>query len=157
MSLYILDTGVLVGYIRGADYANHIEVKYSVSQPPNITVISVVTVGEILSLAKQLGWGNSKMQLMEDLLSKLPDIAISDRRIAGKYAEIDAFSQGKHQSMQLPNGISSRNMGKNDIWIAAIGSVLGATLLTTDLDFNHLHDNFLQVIYIDQDLTANDL
>lgn len=29
-------------------------------------------------------------------------------------------------------------MGKNDLWIAATAYVTGATLLTTDADFDHL-------------------
>jgi tRNA(fMet)-specific endonuclease VapC len=40
---------------------------------------------------------------------------------------------------------SARNMGKNDIWIAATARVLGATLLTTDKDFNHLLPNLLNL------------
>jgi tRNA(fMet)-specific endonuclease VapC len=40
-------------------------------------------------------------------------------------------------------------MGKNDIWIAATASVLNAVLLTTDNDFDHLHDEFLTVARVD--------
>ena len=40
-------------------------------------------------------------------------------------------------------------MGKNDIWIAATASVLDATLLTTDKDFDHLNNEFLNVIWLD--------
>jgi len=47
-------------------------------------------------------------------------------------------------------------MGDNDIWIAATASVLKATLLTTDRDFDHLDGVFLRVFYIDQKLTAAD-
>lgn len=36
-------------------------------------------------------------------------------------------------------GMSARNMGKNDLWIAATASALDLTLLTTDRDFDHLH------------------
>ena len=46
-------------------------------------------------------------------------------------------------------GMSSRNMGKNDLWIAAAASVLNAKLLTTDKDFDHLNEEFLEIIYID--------
>ena len=60
-----------------------------------------------------------------------------------RYAEIDAFSQGKLKDRPL--SISARNMGKNDLWIAATASILNATLLTTDLDFNHLHNVFLNL------------
>ena len=40
-------------------------------------------------------------------------------------------------------------MGKNDVWIAATASVLDATLLTTDNDFDHLNKEFLTVAKID--------
>jgi predicted nucleic acid-binding protein len=64
-----------------------------------------------------------------------------------RYAEIDAFSQcrlvGKNTDF------TARNMGKNDLWIAATASVLDATLLTTDNDFDHLQNEFLQVAKVD--------
>ena len=59
------------------------------------------------------------------------------------YAEIDAFSQNKLP--ENPLGISARNMGKNDLWIAATASVLGAKLLTADADFEHLQGVFLDL------------
>lgn len=60
-----------------------------------------------------------------------------------KYAEIDAFSQGKLEGQK--SNFSSRNMGKNDLWIAATASVQNMTLLTTDKDFKHLDGNFLKL------------
>ncbi len=64
-----------------------------------------------------------------------------------RYAEIDAFSQGRLEEKPLTG--SSRNMGKNDLWIAATASVLNATLITTDKDFQHLHTHFLEVAYFE--------
>lgn len=156
MAFYLLDTGILLGYIRGAAFAEYIEAKYGVSQPPNIACVSAVTVGEIRSLALQLGWGNNKMQKLKEILKKVPSVEIGQQAILEKYAEIDAYSQGKHPSLKLPSGVTSRNMGKNDVWIAATGSVLKATLITTDHDFDHLHDVFLNVIWIDQKMTKED-
>ena len=40
-------------------------------------------------------------------------------------------------------------MGKNDLWIAATASVLDLTLLTTDKDFDHLKDVFLDLAFVD--------
>ena len=60
-----------------------------------------------------------------------------------RYAEIDAFSQSKHPG--YPITFSARNMGKNDLWIAATTSILEANLLTTDTDFDHLNNQFLKV------------
>ncbi len=44
--------------------------------------------------------------------------------------------------------MSARNMGKNDLWIAATAHVLGAKLLTTDADFNHLNEVFLDLMKV---------
>ena len=154
MASYLLDTGILVGYVRGAGYAAYVEKKYEVSQPPNIALISIVTKGEILSLGKQFGWGAAKMSQLEQLLRRFPFVDINQEQIIERYAEIDAYSQGKDPRKKLP--MSPRNMGKNDLWIAATTSVLKATLLTTDHHFDHLNGVFLNVVYIDQALKAAD-
>jgi predicted nucleic acid-binding protein len=57
MAKYFLDTGILLGYIRAVDYAKYIEQTFEVMAPTNISYISIVTVGEIYSLAAQLHWG----------------------------------------------------------------------------------------------------
>lgn len=148
MSNYILDTNILVGYLRGAGYAKYVEKEYKVSTPPNISFISVVTIGESLSLSVQWKWGEDKTEALQELINKIPSIDINHPEIFDIYAEIDAYSQGKHPTKSLPQGMSSRNMGKNDIWIASTASVLNATLLTTDKNFEHLNNIFLKVIYI---------
>jgi tRNA(fMet)-specific endonuclease VapC len=156
MNTYVLDTGILVGYIYGSKYAEYIEAKYSLMSPSNITVVSSVTIGEILSLATQLNWGEKKKQAIEKLIENFPTVDIGDRKILERYAEIDAYSQGKHPEKKLPKGMGPRNMGKNDIWIAATSSILKAILLTTDHHFDHLDNIFLRVIYIDQNLKKED-
>lgn len=70
-------------------------------------------------------------------------VDINTKEIIDRYAEIDAFSQGK-----LANGksnFSSRNMGKNDLWIAATVSILKVPLLTTDKDFEHLTNEYISL------------
>ncbi len=156
MATCLIDTGLLVGYVRAAGYAQYAERKFDLSQPPNIPLISVVSKGELYSLAIQFGWGEQKRQDLETILRRIPSVDINTDRIIRRYAEIDAYSQGKDRTKPLPDGVSSRNMGKNDIWIAATGSTLNATLLTTDKDFDHLNGVFLNVVYIDQKLTAAD-
>ncbi|MBZ5555624.1 MAG: PIN domain-containing protein [Acidobacteriia bacterium] len=157
MPTYILDTGILLGYVRGAGYAEYIEKKYAVSHPPNIPLISIVSKGEIYSLAIQFGWGDQKKSALEKLLNRIPFADINSDQIIQRYAEIDAYSHGKHPTKKWPEGGSPRNMGKNDLWIAATASVLNATLLSIDHDFDHLDGIFLKVIYIDQKATVNDV
>ncbi|NID13499.1 type II toxin-antitoxin system VapC family toxin [Fibrivirga algicola] len=62
------------------------------------------------------------------------------------YAEIDVFSQGRSKQTPLPLGISARNMGKNDLWIAAIALYLNMELHTADHDFDHLLISGLKLI-----------
>lgn len=62
------------------------------------------------------------------------------------YGQIDAYSQGKLENQPLKK--SSRNMGKNDLWIAAIASLTNSTLITTDRDFSHLDKSFLDLALI---------
>jgi predicted nucleic acid-binding protein len=148
MARYILDTGILLGYLRGAQFAAYVEQCYSPFNPPNVAAMSVVSIGELYSLATQLNWGDEKRNKLAGLLQKVPGVNIYSDDVIRQYAEIDAFSQGKHPNKIL--GTTSRNMGKNDLWIAATASVLHATLLTTDDDFDHLNGVFLTAIYIDQ-------
>jgi tRNA(fMet)-specific endonuclease VapC len=140
--------------VRGAGYAAYVEKKYQVSQPPNLSLISIVSKGEILSLGMQFGWGTAKMASLEQLLRRFPFVDINQQQIIERYADIDAYSQAKHPTRKA--SMSPRNMGKNDLWIAATASVLNATLLTTDHHFDHLNGVFLEVLYIDQSLKAAD-
>jgi predicted nucleic acid-binding protein len=101
----------------------------------------------------QFNWGERKKQELDSLLRRIPVVDINTDRIIQRYAEIDAYSQSKDRTKPLPSGVSSRNMGKNDLWIAATSSVLNAILVTTDTDFDHLNGVFLNVAYIDPRLT----
>jgi tRNA(fMet)-specific endonuclease VapC len=156
VATYLLDTGILLGYVRGAGYADYVERKFGLSQAANIPLVSIVSKGEIYSLAIQLGWGEQKRQELDNLLRRIPSVDINTDRIIQRYAEIDAYSQGKDPVKPLPPGLTSRNMGKNDLWIAATASVLRAILLTTDKDFDHLNGSFIDVVYIDRNLTVTD-
>ena len=93
---------------------------------------------------------NLRIQNLEEFLLRFVVTDINSEDTLNRYAEIDAFSQNKLKSSPLSN--SARNMGKNDIWIAATASVLDATLLTTDKDFDHLNNEFLNVVWLDPNL-----
>ena len=70
MATYLLDTGILLGYVRGAGYADYVERKFGLSQAGNIPLVSIVSKGEIYSLAIQLGWGEQKRQELDNLLRR---------------------------------------------------------------------------------------
>jgi predicted nucleic acid-binding protein len=97
--------------------------------------------------ALKRNWGAQRVNSIAHELNKFLVIPINSKDILRLYGEIDAFSQGKLKGHPLPTGLSSRNMGKNDLWIAASAAATGATLLTTDKDFNHLAGVFIKHQY----------
>ncbi|MCU0443340.1 MAG: type II toxin-antitoxin system VapC family toxin [Microscillaceae bacterium] len=127
---YLLDTNILLKRLRQKTPILENE------------AISIVSHAEIWSLAIQFGWGQNKLNDLHKILSRITIINL-DATIVGAYVDIDTFSQGKHPSLHL-NG-SARNMGKNDIWIAATAHIEGLTLWTDDADFDHLSPNFIQI------------
>ena len=144
---YLLDTNILLIYIRDKATRQFLESTYRPFDVENTPIISVVTVGEILSIARRNKWGNTKLNLLNDILNDLVIADINSEDVIDMYAEIDTFSQGKLASKPL--GTSARNMGKNDLWIAATAAVLQCPLLTTDKDFSHLDEIYFEVITID--------
>lgn len=142
--LYLLDTNILVAYVRAGPLGEYIENMYRLRASGFKPLICVVSVGEMLSLAEKLHWRKAKVTSLWELLNELVWIDINNTEILAVYAELDVFSQ------QHIDG--SRNMGKNDLWIAAAAKVTGATLLTTDKDFDHLHGTKITRIRIDEKL-----
>lgn len=124
--LILLDTNVIL--------QNQIRKKTDI--PPD-SFISIVTVGELESLALQLNWGYQKQTIMISFLNSVPVIDI-DSEIAKLYGSVDAYSQGKLLANPLPIGMTARNMGKNDLWTAATALYYDLELHTTDNDFDHL-------------------
>lgn len=145
---YLLDTNIILIYLRDRKNLKEVEIKIDPFGLGNNPIISIVTVGEIKSIARRNQWGKKKMVLLDELLNSLIITDINSEDVIEAYAEIDAFSQGK--LLEKPLGMSARNMGKNDLWIAATASVIQATLLTTDKDFEHLDEVFFQVITVTQ-------
>ena len=145
--IYILDTNILLFCINDADFDAWFDKQYRL--PSNDFIISVVTEGELRSLSIQRRWGKNKLEVLEASIRKLLIYPIKVQSVINAYAQIDAFSQGKSPDQLLPQGVSSRNMGKNDLWIAATAHATQATLLTTDADFGHLDGKFLELDRID--------
>jgi tRNA(fMet)-specific endonuclease VapC len=144
---YVLDTNILLLYLRGTELSIWIDQHYRpLDSTINESIISVVTVGEIRALAKINHWGQRRLDRIDDLLEELLITDINTEDLIERYAEIDAFSHDK--IIGRPLGMTARNMGKNDLWIAATTSILDATLLTTDKDFNHLHNQYLNLEFL---------
>jgi tRNA(fMet)-specific endonuclease VapC len=144
---YLLDTNIVLIYLRGAETADKIEDDLRLFSSGNNVAISVVTIGELRSIAKQRGYGENKTKKLEKLLRSLAIIDINIEEVIERYAEIDTYSQGRLP--EKPLAFTARNMGKNDLWIAATASAYDLTLISTDQDFNHLDDEFLRLKQVD--------
>lgn len=141
MNRYVIDTNILLYYISNdSRRMQFMDDHFNLLSAMTTSIISVVTEGEIKSIALQRNWGQSKQVILAAMLQKFLIADIHVQKIVDTYAEIDAFSQGKLHSKPL--NMPARNMGKNDLWIAATASVLGLPLLTADKDFHHLEGHF---------------
>lgn len=145
---FILDTNMLLHFVRGSTLAKQVVADYLLFQKQQLLFISVVSVGEIQSIATRRRWGGQKIQKLNILLEQLEVIRRFTNKIVQAYVDIDTYSQGKHPTLALPKGMTARNMGKNDLWIAATARALGITLLTTDKDFTHLSSKLLQLQFV---------
>lgn len=143
---YLFDTNILVHYVRRSPLVTQIEADFKPASPEHTVLIAVVSLGEIQSLAIQNNWGGKRMGVLNEILKEYLVADINSADVIQRYAEIDAFSQGK--LADKPLGMTSRNMTKNDLWIAAVASVLDATLITTDSDFDHLNRAFINLVKI---------
>lgn len=141
--LFLFDTNIVLALVRGNELANHLDATFHLKALANRPLISIVTHGEIRVLAKRNGWGGAKMAVLQKALNNLVTIPIHFPRVIEAYVEIDVYSQ------QHPDG--ARNMGKNDIWIAACAVACDATLITTDQDFSHLAPDLLSVEVVPPD------
>jgi tRNA(fMet)-specific endonuclease VapC len=139
---YLLDTNILLHLLRGKELGQRIDQQYGLRSTIANCIISVVTVGEMESLARKFKWGQDKTAELKKLVDAVPWVDINDAALIAAYGTIDDFSD-----------TSGRPMGKNDVWIAATAHVTQITLLTADKDFDHLQGKFLNRIWIDPTIT----
>ena len=151
MSRYLLDTNILLGFVRSAPWATKIREEHDLADPERMVYTSVVCKGEIFALAEKFGWGRNKRTQLQRVLSRVPTLYL-DEAVVSAYALIDAWTHGT--SVDSPNSVPPPQpavaMSQNDLWIAATAYAKEAVLISTDGDFDHLKEDWLQLIYVDQ-------
>ena len=138
---FLLDTNILVYISRAKDTDSIID--FIAADGANL-VISVVSVAEIRSLAIRNKWGTSRRNLIESFWDRINVVEITQLYV-NAYAQIDAYAQRLNPNFIDYPFATPRNMGKNDLWIASLAALLGLELITTDSDFDHLHNVFFPV------------
>ncbi len=139
---YLYDTNILAFIIKQEPTIEKFE-KAIAQDSGNLRIISIVTKAEIETLAVLFKWGDHKREQLKTLLDQFLIVPIDSQQIVAAYFELDTYSQGKH--LNKSSGLTARNMGKNDLWIAATAMATDSTLLTSDKDFDHLNEVFIAV------------
>jgi tRNA(fMet)-specific endonuclease VapC len=137
----LFDTNILLNLGKAARIKELIKI---INPDSKKIFASVATMGELKSLIFQNNWGASRLQSLDELLEDIVVVDINENMV-GTYVEIDAYSQRRNPRIADYPFATPRNMGKNDLWIAATASLLSLKLVTTDADFNHLHQTFIDV------------
>jgi len=146
--IYLLDTSVILPLVRGNALGKYIDQRFGLRSAAQRPFVSVVSLGEVRVLAKRNDWGEAKLLSLSNALDRLVVVDINHLAVIDAYVELDLVSQSH------PDG--ARNMGKNDLWIAACAKASGAILLTTDNDFTHLIPDHLDGEVIDPAVVRSD-
>ncbi len=110
--IYLLDTSVILPLVRGNALGKHIDQRFGLQASAQRPFVSVVSLGEVRVLAKRNDWGAAKLRSLSNALDNLVVVDINHPSVIDAYVELDLVSQSH------PDG--ARNMGKNDLWIAAL-------------------------------------
>ena len=144
---FLWDTNLLLHRICRSTRFDEANKTYQFQDIGNQVFLSVINIGEIESIAYQLNWGQAKWNELSLCIQGVSLLGIYEEVIHA-YAKIDAYSQGKLAGQPLPSGLSARNMGKNDLWLAATAHVGNFAFVTTDHDFDHLNGTFLHLLKV---------
>lgn len=147
-TIYLLDTSVLLTLINGKELGRKIDATYGFRASPYKPLACVVTHGELWALARKNGFGEHKRASIARALDEVTTVDVFDDDVIRAYADV---YEALHRH---PKG-SRTNIGQNDMWIAAAARAAGATLLTLDKDFDPLHPDLIQRIYIERSLPSS--
>jgi tRNA(fMet)-specific endonuclease VapC len=142
----IFDTNIILAIVRSKKTFELVEY---LNPSKNIIFIPVSVEAEAKSIALQNNWGKQKIEKLEYFINLFTFLEVN-KSLVNPYIEVDSFSQRKNPSFEIYKFNTPKNMAKNDLWIAATATFLGLELVTTDTDFAHLHNIFLEVRQIDQ-------
>jgi len=133
---FLLDTCIILIWTRGGERAEQLRDKYGAALFDHSALVSIVSHAEILVLARRNEWGPKRLAQLQELLDSFVTIDLLPE-VVSSYVEVEMYSS------KVEGG--ARNMGKNDVWIAASAKAANARLLTSDKDFAHFTPDFLHV------------
>lgn len=147
----LFDSNIILFIVRANNYKGII----NYLNPDNLPIyVSVASEAEIKSIALQNKWGANRINKLDDFLDQVNIIEINQLYV-NTYVEIESFSQRRNDQFLKYAFKSPRNMSKNDLWIASLAALLSLRLITSDNDFDHLNDVFLDVLKIHPEKFVN--
>ena len=120
---YLLDTGVLLHWIRASPVADVLRTDLGLFDAPVQPLVCEVTMGELAAFAQANRWGPVKQQALADLPQRLVAVDISRPEVVAAYADLSTLA--KQNGWPLFHD-------KNDLWIAAAARATETTLLSLD-------------------------
>ena len=133
---YLLDTSVILHLVRGNALGQHIRDNYDLLHCQPRPLVCLVSLAEMRVLGELHGWGEPKRNALVAAFRSLTMVNINHPTVIDAYVKLDLCARSH------PKG--ARQMGKNDLWIAACAAAANAYLLTTDKDFEFLIPGHVQ-------------
>ena len=90
---YLLDTGILLHWIRGGKIAENIDGQFQLRTSPFRPLICEVTLGEMEAFARDTKWKDTRRAKLKDLKKELIAVDISDYRVIEAYADISTLAR----------------------------------------------------------------
>ena len=131
--LLLLDTNIVIHLIRDNEVGKRVDASFQIRHRADRPLISIVTIGECLSIVRQWKWGTAKIEALEALLRELVVVNIDSRPVLERFGEFHFWTKS-----------IGRTLGHNDLWIAATAAATGAHLITTDGDFDPLYPQHIR-------------
>jgi tRNA(fMet)-specific endonuclease VapC len=143
----LLDTNIIIQICRHSPKPAALKI---INPNDDALYISLASYAEVMSFAVKNKWGEKRLEKLNDFIANSRIVELTDF-LVNFYVEIDTFSQRSNPNFTQYPFSSAITMGKNDLWIAATAAFLDLTLVTTDKDFKHLDQVFMDVRYIESD------
>lgn len=150
MKWVLLDTNMLLAWLQRAPWGMPVIEK--TRERPDFAgfATSIICTGEIQALSRSNDWGRKKCDDLRALLDPMPAVDVSAPGVVDAYASIQTWTRGK--PVESPRGAPSPKpaipMSHNDLWIAATAHALTMPLMSSDSDFFHLDDTWLELIRV---------
>lgn len=144
MRKFVLDTNILLHYVRQSELVQEVERELNLISQNAIPMIASVSIGEMEGFMQRQEWGQAKINRLKKLVEKIAviDIAAADDQLMNAYATLWNYSKNALPGDKLGKSIG---IGQNDVWIAALAHTAKAALVTTDGDFDHLNGKWITV------------